>query len=356
MVSTTLNNAQYFPWNWTITSIDPAVHQCPPASSLLGTFAAVNGIVSVIAVIFGHRIILQKISCGMFGKKGSRAWTYMWLLPVGLQLSANAIIAAVIKRTAGYHADFKIWQLMLFLVARPRLSWIVLGGFAFQARKPSRKRSEPLIPVPYASPGFKASSPSLQPYGSVYSMGSYDQSSYSVDHLLQTSPNPSIYAPATTDDTSDDYPWWSAFMSQFIGEFMLQTIALYIMGLTAHFASGHGYYEISKRKLYHSLPHGAHMMYAGALYYLVAGSGFLLFASLFIFFNIRASKYIAKANTPAIVLVLVLLLVSTWMGSWIFWAGFVKLAGNLYCPPKLIHQGVIWIIFSTIGIVLGAGM
>lgn len=318
------NNTVYLPWGWTITPEDPNVHQCPPVSSLLGTFAAVNGVVSVLAVIFGHRLVVEKLTCGACGKKGSKAWKYMWILPVGLQLAANAFIAAIIKRTAGYDANYKIWELMFFLVARPRLSWIVLGAFAFRERQPSK----------------------IKPSPSKYALiDNYDGSGHKQeDEYLG----------------DGDFPWWSAFMSQFIGEFLLQIISLYIMGRTAHFAATHGYYKVYETKMYHSLPHGAHMMYAGALYYLVAGSIFLLAASTFILAIYTEHTFVSstrqvRKHKSRITTTLFILLISTWMGSWIFWAGFVKLAGNLYCPPALISQGVIWTIFSLIGIITSAG-
>jgi len=290
------NNTVYLPWGWTITPEDPNVHQCPPVSSLLGTFAAVNGVVSVLAVIFGHRLVVERLTCGKFGKKSSKAWKYMWILPVGLQLAANAFIAAIIKRTAGYHANYKIWELMFFLVARPRLSWIVLSAFAFKERQPSKIK------------------PSPSEYALVDNYG--DSGHKQEDEYLGDS----------------DFPWWSAFMSQFIGEFLLQIISLYIMGRTAHFAATHGYYKVYKTKMYYSLPHGARMMYSGALYYLVAGSIFLLAASIFIvvIYTEQSSTWQVHEQMGMITITLFILLISTWMGSWIFWAGFVKLAGNLY--------------------------
>ena len=303
-----------------------------------GTFAAVNGVVSALAVLFGHRLVVKKITCGHLGKKNSRSWTFMWILPVALQLAANAFIAFLIKKTAGYKADFKISEIMLFLVARPRLSWIILGIFAFRSRTTklasSHRRGEK---SPYGSSTRLHGSYADIPLDDVDSEGSLGSRGGKSSHR--------------------DFPWWSAFMSQFIGEFILQIITLYIMGRTAHFATIHGYYKIY-HKSYWQIPAAARMMYSGALYYLVAGSLFLIAALAFILDTIfgHRVKELGKASTGGVVATLVFLLISTWMGSWIFWAGFVKLAGDLYCPPKLIHQGIIWSFFSAVGIILGAGV
>ncbi|KAF1996529.1 hypothetical protein P154DRAFT_472469 [Amniculicola lignicola CBS 123094] len=310
MAVNTTTNRVYFPWSWTIESSDQALHQCPTPSSILGTFAVVNGVVSCLAVIFGHRLVVKKLTCGFFGKRGSRSWIWMWILPVALQLAANACIALLIKKSAGYTSDFKVTDLMLFLVARPRLSWIILGAFAFKSQKGKNGKAK----------------------------------------ADNDNDNANLYLGSA-------YPSTHAFMSQFIGEFVLQIMSLYIMGRTAHFATRQGYYKISEES-YWDIPQAARMMYSGALYYLVAGSLFLIFAFLFILYSIFSSriKYFGKASSVGIFLALMVLLVSTWMGSWIFWAGFVQLAGDLYCPPKLMHQGVIWTFFSTVGILVGTGL
>jgi hypothetical protein len=44
-------------------------------------------------------------------------------MPLGLQLAANAINAALIRNSSGYVATFTVAEYMIFLVARPRLSW-----------------------------------------------------------------------------------------------------------------------------------------------------------------------------------------------------------------------------------------
>ena len=130
---------------------------------------------------------------------------------------------------------------MLFLAARPRLSWIVLGALSF---KSSRKKPE------------------------------YD------------------------GDEGTYFPWWSSFMANFIAEVMLQIIAVYIMGLTANFATTRGYYEVADASVYSSLPPGAHLMYAGALYYLIVGSIFLIAALSFITYTIKWTGWVYPAAAP----------------------------------------------------------
>jgi hypothetical protein len=101
------------------------------------------------------------------------------------------------------------------------------------------------------------------------------------------------------------------------------------MGRTVQFAADNGFYKVSGD--YRSMPHGAHMMYAGALYYLIAGSISLVIAILCIIFQFSVDKVDYMNSTSATVLrygCVILLLASTFLGSWLFWAGFVKLAGH----------------------------
>lgn len=307
----------YLPIPWTITSINESEHTCPSSSSLLGTFAAVNGIVSLLAVLFGHRRVVEELTCGFFGKRHSQSWKILWVVPVGLQLAANACIAWMIQRTDGYNSNFKISELMLWLTARPRLSWIILGGFAFQkhavkayphARQATELRSSSKLNLTTSYEELRSS-----PYDSQRSLD-----------------NPYVHVDSEAQDFFHDYPWWSAFMTQFIAEFMLQIMALYVMGRTAHYGTVRDYYKISL-PTYWDIPAPARMMYSGALYYLVAGSLFLIFAFFFIVYQMFSSKVrlLGKGNTVAIVFSLWFLLISTWLGSWLFWAGFVKLAGDM---------------------------
>lgn len=119
-------------------------------------------------------------------------------------------------------------------------------------------------------------------------------------------------------------------MTQFIAEFILQIMALYVMGRTAHHGVVRDYYKIYLPS-YWNIPAPARMMYSGAMYYLVAGSLFLIFAFFFIMWQMFSSRValVGKGNTVAIVFALWFLLISTWLGSWLFWAGFVQLAGDL---------------------------
>jgi hypothetical protein len=67
-------------------------------------------------------------SFGLLGDRNSKSWIWTWLIPLSLQLGANALIATIYKATPGYGFGFQIYDLFLFWTTRPRLSWIVLAA------------------------------------------------------------------------------------------------------------------------------------------------------------------------------------------------------------------------------------
>jgi hypothetical protein len=251
-MSNTTNN-QYFPWSWSVSS--QFEHpSCPPSSSILGLYAAINAICTVLSVLAGNSFIIRTITCGLFGNEDGKPWRYMWILPFSLQLGANACIAALTKAVPGYDNQFKIWELMLFYTLRPRLAWIILGLIA-------------------------------------------------------------------EADTKHGKPWRTSFISNMYAEVLLQLIALYTAGTVVRFAAVRGYYLVHT-EAYRALPNGAHLFYAGSLYYLIAGCEYLTIVGLG-FMEYADPEDDAEDNDVGAVAIVSVLLVTTWLASWLFWSGFV---------------------------------
>jgi hypothetical protein len=108
-------------------------------------------------------------------------WMWSWIIPLGLQLGANTVIATLYKTTPGYTVGFRVADLFLFWTARPRLSWLVLCGLMRWGQSESKEKN-----------------------------GYYE----------------------------------SAAKSSMIAEVILLCISSYYMGLTANFARMHGYYHV----------------------------------------------------------------------------------------------------------------
>jgi uncharacterized membrane protein len=74
------------------------------------------------------------------------------------------------------------------------------------------------------------------------------------------------------------------------------------------------------------------MMYAGALYYLIGGS-LSLAITLFCLALQLILRDVDHRNPVTVKIIkyiaVIFLLVTTFLGSWLFWGGFVQLAGEL---------------------------
>lgn len=183
-------------------------------------------------------------------------WKWTWIFNVALNLIANLIIAGIIKSSVGYKADFKLWELTLFLLARPRLAWIVL---AFMADKwgetvSVKVNDQALLMYQTAAMGLGGQNTA---YKSVVTTDTQLHSMPSTTTL-----NSTLWASEIYDDPHHgptemavqrrwDLPYHDTFLSAFIAETILQLAALYVMGLTVKFAWQRGYYNVGfKRALY----------------------------------------------------------------------------------------------------------
>lgn len=97
-------------------------------------------------------------------------------------------------------------------------------------------------------------------------------------------------------------------------EVILQGMSSYYMGWTVSFASKHGYYLKPS-----GAPKDANIMYGGALLSLIS-----LFFTLICLVVILKRK---EENNPSFYLML-LICCTSWLGSWLFWVGFVLLEGE----------------------------
>lgn len=144
-------------------------------------------------------------------------------------------------------------------------------------------------------------------------------------------------------------------MATIVTEVLLQFFGAYTMGRTAHFAAVNGYYLVN----HHNFPHGsdAYLMYCGAMIFLVfMSSGFTgIFYATQAYYQSDDNHSGPKISRGWISWLIFSSLSINWLGSWLFWAGFIKLAGDLYCLPNLIVIGIIFALFSILSTFVGSG-
>lgn len=71
-----------------------------------------NVLVAIINLVFGYRKVVHFMTFGLFGREGSKnTFVFMFLFPLGLQLSGNTVIAYIYRHTPGYGQGFSIGDL-----------------------------------------------------------------------------------------------------------------------------------------------------------------------------------------------------------------------------------------------------
>ena len=78
---------------------------------------------------------------------------------------------------------------------------------------------------------------------------------------------------------------------------------------------------------------------------------FIVYAGLFAMGLV--ASYFAKANPKAVFKFSHICMAICWILDWVIVAGYVQLAGDLFCPPKFEVQGVVWTVGTLMGLLLG---
>jgi hypothetical protein len=125
-----------FPWPWAIQYDPAADHRPPPApgrppllpncpseSGKLLSFAAINLSVFAITLLLGRRTFIHKLTLGVMGKpKGSGTWVLTALFFLALSIASNFLNALLIRSSPGF-GGASIPDLMLLWCSRPRIAW-----------------------------------------------------------------------------------------------------------------------------------------------------------------------------------------------------------------------------------------
>jgi hypothetical protein len=302
----------YLPWKWTVANTLAANAKCPSISANLGVFAATNGIVSVLSIVVGNRLVAKALTCGVFGKKQSSSYWYIWMVAFAVQLGGNALIAYLIKRNPGYGDDFAIWQLMLFYTARPRLSWAILQ---FLARFRTRRNKEASQQAYNECLGDRTDTLRIP--------GSY---SYRSHRRLPT--HDEIKRAFAAKENVKDRLWGTSARSALLAEGALCVVAAFTFGTTVHFGTIHNFYHNGHLEGPLGLP--ARLMYAGAMLSLVSFAVIVLATiSIQITLSLETDLELSDPYGEAAAIFGLSSLFSTWAGSWLFWVGYLLVAGDL---------------------------
>jgi len=282
--TTHITPSDLIPWSWRITPAKPSF-QCPSALSILVSLLLADIITTTFAFIVGHRVVANFLTCGLLGNIGSSSWKYLWSLTAGINIASNAIVATLIVKESGPAPNLpQIGDFMLFFLTRPRITWILLLLVNFPGED---HYADPPDDV-HASPA--------------------DWDDYYA--------NPENYQYPRTGGWRT---WWSSAARQTgIAEGILGILSCYYLGRVAHF-----FYSNSRLlKAVEGSPYkGDVTLFAGgALLYLMYIGVFVAYILVFAIYHTRARRLLYYLFGMSL---------AGWAGLWMFWTGYLRLAGNL---------------------------
>ncbi|KAJ9607203.1 hypothetical protein H2200_008275 [Cladophialophora chaetospira] len=312
-----------FPWKWQVrnetrpTNSTTPQSDCASPSAELGSFAVINVIVLLVSILLSRRTFVERITFGRCGKVGSSMWILTGVLSFILSVAANFVNALLLHHTPGY-GHVPVGSLVLLWSTRPRMAWIVILLVNFQSE------------------------------GSEY-LGSA--------------------------------------ASAALSETLQQLVGLTYVGQTANYARVNGLFSTS-RLAHIPRAYDATLMYRGSVLVLVS-VGFAVISMLVIMRKMRnqifsklrfgkkdvsdqqteillsdyssrqpVAKTLQKMHLEqdhvGLVYRMAIYMVPLFIGQWLFWAGFINLSGDLYCPPGIWRMMGVWSGFSSLGLLFGA--
>ncbi|ORY13967.1 hypothetical protein BCR34DRAFT_250074 [Clohesyomyces aquaticus] len=158
-------------------------------------------------------------------------------------------------------------------------------------------------------------------------------------------------------DRYGDGVYASFALSHLIAEIILQILAAPSVGYAAGLAATRGI--LIQGRLHNQY---AKLMYGGTFFWLC--SSFVFFVgTLWVFrrrlFFLFSRNLYAKKEQNSVSCTAFLgggfIFLTQYIALWLFWGGFIGLAGETYCPPNLAQQGLIWTGFSLFGAMVGGG-
>lgn len=298
----------------------------------------------------------------------------MWIVVVALHLAANIINALLLSRQDGVKSNFPFWALVFLLSTRPRFSWIILGMLSVTNRPsktldqtygctngiitpprvttppPSLAVPSPAVPSPAYFPGLRRLRDSWKEKERQRAEEQLREDRRRLGRVV-------------------DFPYSSAAISSLIAELFLILFSTVLFIAIANYEARRSLEE--NRQFWNKVPERLRLVYNGALFTLVGSLIFLLF-TIYALYKVvpamvldpeeRARRLWEPTRKPGRIASEYFIygsvnigLILYWMGLWIFWAGYLRLAQDLYCAPSIFSQGGIWVGLTTVGIILGTG-
>lgn len=310
------------PFEW-IVSPTKIAGSCPNGAKVLTWFAITESIISVLVPLLAYRPFVHYISRGWLGKRRKHSVALTWTITFACQLTANAIIAGMIGNVPGY-GNLNMLHIFTALMSRPRFSPIIVALLRcivkFQRSREwdkttiIKRSTDDRVEFPYTDAWISTSFSELLllVISAIFTGVTWNR--------LPSDSKPRDYASSHV-----------SFVSSAPGIMLLTLLAF--VPVYKRFGEA---YPIEGRRYETGRHWGVTVSSDGTTRIGVKRDGKSTF------------KRIANAVCAALLLGYICLV------QWAYWTRFLEMTGVLFCPPKMVEAGFVWVLFTSIGLLAGA--
>ncbi|KAH6991889.1 hypothetical protein EDB82DRAFT_473716 [Fusarium venenatum] len=307
------------PFEWIVSPSNVNDGSCPNGSQILTWFGVTDVIITLLAILCAYRPFVHWIARGKLGNRRKNRLALTWTITFACQLTASAIVAGIIGNTSGYES---LNMLHIFTVAmsRPRFYPIVLG--LLRCVVTSQRTRD------------------------------WDKTT-----IIKRS----------VDDRVE-FTYTDAWITTSFSELLLLLISAVFTGVTWHRLPSD-----SKSREYAS-DHVSFVSSTPGIMFLCMLAFLPIYKRYGEAYPIEGRRYetgrywgvtisndgrtrigVKKDNKKTAVkrganaLCAVLLLAYVALVQWAYWTRLLEMSGVLFCPPKMIESGVVWVVFTAVG-------
>ena len=125
----------FVPWSWEVTPYNTTPNACPSVGHILRVYGLATFVTTAAGLVTGNRYFTKLFTCGKFGKKETKSWTFMWV-PQWCCFFGGDLIVAYLTINAPDYNTYRmpdLADLALFYTSRPRMAFIFLGVFGLHS-------------------------------------------------------------------------------------------------------------------------------------------------------------------------------------------------------------------------------
>ncbi|KAM6516247.1 Hypothetical protein NCS54_01242100 [Fusarium falciforme] len=321
------SNLPPIPFEWIVSpDADRVTDSCPNGDTILTFFGVSEAVITILVPIFAYRPFIHRLSRGWLGRRSKNSIAVAWTVTFACQLLANAIIAGMIGNTPGY-GHLNMLRIFTVYMTRPRFHFIVLALLRslVGVKRPREwdkttiinRRLDNRIEFPFTDSYIAVVASEMLVF---------------------------IISAIFTGVTWHRYPKIEMSSREYMDDHINYVssipgvMCLCLLGFVPIYKRYGDAFPIEGRRYETGRHWGA----------TVAADGTARVAVKRGIYKGAAVKRIGSAVAAAALMGYATLV------QWSYWTRFLELPGVLFCPPKMIETGIIWAVFTLIGVLAGA--